>query len=37
MIPMGADAMYYLRPGEGFELVATAGTGELYEITACRG
>jgi hypothetical protein len=29
--------MYYLRPGEGFELVATAGTGELYEITACRG
>ncbi|MGO1561768.1 MAG: DUF6541 family protein [Actinomycetaceae bacterium] len=37
MIPLGADTMYYLRPGEGFELIATAGTGELYEITACRG
>ncbi|MGC5628461.1 DUF6541 family protein [Georgenia sp. Z1344] len=35
MAPLGDPTLFTFRPGDGFELVATGGHGELWEITAC--
>ncbi|MGO1174189.1 MAG: DUF6541 family protein, partial [Actinomycetaceae bacterium] len=35
MDPLGSDTLFTFRPGEGFELVDTGGTGQLWEIHVC--